>query len=164
MTEDNIIIDSNKEPTIQNQKPLFTHEQRESVVRAFAEAWNTHRVWLEFPKSTRERSTDPVIDLLILSSITSLEPSEKTLEARKTLRKIIEDEIKIISGSVSATPEVIYKTINDLYNHIVELQGHNLIGGSFLTNEVENRIADKVVKRVDAHIEKIRNELGLDDI
>jgi hypothetical protein len=164
MNEENTITNENNESKITSQKPLFTHEQRESLVRAFIEAWNTNQVWLDFPKSGREKSTDPMIDLLLLSSMTRLTPSQEVLDARRNLRKRIDDEIKIVSGSINATSDVIYKTINDLYNDIVDLQSNNLLGGSFLTREMEDRIFDKVIEKVDKHIDKVREEFGLNDI
>jgi hypothetical protein len=46
----------------------------------------------------------------------------------------------------------------------VELQGYGYIGGTFLTNEAENRIYDKVMEKVNRHIDKIREESGLNDV
>lgn len=163
MNEDNT-IKKDEELAVTNQKPLFTEEQRESFVRAFVEAWNTGQVWLEFPKSTREKSTDPVIDLLLLSSMENVSPSKENLNARNILTKKINNDIKIVSGSIYAPPEVIHLTIENLYNVIVDLRGHKLLGGSFLTNEMENRIHAKIIERVDKHINKIREELGLNNV
>ncbi len=164
MSEDNTAINKKEELTTVDQKPLFTHEERESFVRKFIDAWNTRQVWIEFPKSTREKSEDPLMDLIMLSSMTYSKPSEENLNTRERLRNKIDDEIKIVSGSVPATPEVIYKTVDELYNDIVDMQTYGLLKGTFLTNEMENRVYGRVMEKVDKYIEKTREELGLNDI
>lgn len=164
MDEDKTLTNQNIEPSIPTQKPLFTHERRESFVLSFIEAWNTHQVWLEFPKSTREKSNDPLIDLLILSSVTYSPLPQKIFDARKHVRESLSNQIKIVSGSIDATPEVIYKAVDELYNLIVDLQGASMLGGSFLTREMEDRIYGKVMEKVDKHIDKVREEFGLNDV
>ena len=163
MNEDNVSVNRDKESPI-NQKPLLTHEQRESFVLSFIEAYGTHQVWVEFSKNIhRTKSPDSLIDLFMISSTTSI-PSEKIVNARIKFKDDLENKIKIASGSIDAPPEIIYKTINDLYNIIIELQGVGFLRGEFLTNKMENRIFDLVMARVDKHVNKVREELGLNDV
>ncbi|MBS1267577.1 MAG: hypothetical protein MAG458_00281 [Nitrosopumilus sp.] len=78
-----------------------------------------------------------MIGLLILSSVTNRPPSKEIFDARKECRDLLIKQIKIVSGSVEATEEVIYKTVDELYNFIIDLQGHNFLGGSFLPREIK---------------------------
>lgn len=150
-----------------NQKPLLTHKERESFVLKFITAYSTHKVWLDFDKLI-PKSNDPKINLLLETHGLNKVPTKDNLEAREQITAKLEQQMGIVSGAISATPEVIYKTINDLYLFINALQKTHVFSGEFLTDDFAKRIDeleitlfDKIMKKVDAHIAKIRDDLQL---
>ncbi|MDE1830182.1 MAG: hypothetical protein KGI25_07650 [Thaumarchaeota archaeon] len=161
MNEDNTM--NNKEHLVEkNQNALYTQEQRDSFVRGFIEAWRTHRVYPDHTRFSNKPSPSPFY-LGDLPSPSKSPLTVATVSSASELRNLIENKIKIASGSIHSPPELVQETINGLYNDIIDMEGRHYLAGSFLDSEVEDRIFERLRKTLDQHIEKIRNELGLDE-